>query len=87
MAKKISLKVHFAHDERADVWYIAASDIPGLRLEAATAQELMERVVRCAPEMIALNQSEIDTKHAPKRKPAVAVTPVFDSPLELAHAV
>jgi hypothetical protein len=87
VGKKIELKVHFAHDEDADVWYIAASDIPGLRLEAATPQELMERVVQCAPEMIELNLAEIVNKRVSRRKPTVSVTPIFDSPLELAHAM
>lgn len=82
----IELNVHFAYDEEANVWYVAQSDIPGLRLEADNPQHLMDRVIACAPEMIELNQGEILKNHAPDSRPQVSVRPVFDSPLQLACA-
>lgn len=84
----LELKVHLAYDDEADVWYVAASDIPGLRLEADNPQHLIDRIQQCAGELVALNAGELLRKFAPqpKERPAVAVRPVFDSPLQLAEA-
>lgn len=82
----IELKVHLAYDDEADVWYVAASDIPGLSLEADNPQHLIDRIEKCAIELVCLNMAEIERKHAPRVKPAVTVLPVFDSPLQLACA-
>jgi hypothetical protein len=84
--KVVELKVHLAYDDEADVWYVAASDIPGLSLEADNPQHLIDRIEKCAIELICLNMAEIQQKHAPREKPAVAVRPIFDSPLQLACA-
>lgn len=84
--KVIELSVHLAYDEEAEVWYVAASDIPGLRLEADNPQHLIDRIEKCAAELIVLNCDEIERKHAHREKPTVAVRPVFDSPLKLADA-
>ena len=84
---KLVLTIHLAHDEEADVWYVASSDIPGLFLEAATPQELISRISEAAPEMIELNQAEIDEKQEVKkstRASQVSLRPVFDSPMDLA---
>lgn len=84
---KLVLTIHLAHDEEADVWYVASSDIPGLFLEAATPQELISRISEAAPEMIELNQAEIDEKQEVKkatRASQVSMRPVFDSPMDLA---
>lgn len=95
MPKKIELKVHLAFDEEARVWYVAHSDIPGLSLEAATASALVERVEACAAEMIDLNLAKIieandpvPAAKAPRHRKRQGMTwlPVFDSPMELAHA-
>lgn len=86
MAKPIELKVHLAYDEDADRWYVAASDVPGLRLEAESPYVLMERVAAAAGELIELNEGEIIKKRVRRDRPAVAWKPVFDSPLQLAHA-
>ena len=95
----IELYVHLAYDDEAEVWYVARSDIPGLRLEANDPQSLIQRLMECAPELIELNELEIQkgksarksaAPKASRRKPpaaarrAVAVRPVFDSPLQLA---
>mgnify|MGYP006172206987 CR=1 FL=1 len=86
VAAIVELKVHFAYDDEADVWYVAASDIPGLRLEAENPQQLIERVMACAGELIDLNEAEILRNHAPERneRPPLAVRPVFDSPVRVA---
>ena len=86
VVKPIELKVHLAYDDEADCWYVAHSDVPGLSLEAPTATALMERVTQVAAELIELNQSELLKKHVRHERASVAVTPVFDSPLRLAHA-
>lgn len=83
--REIELKVHIAHDEVAGVWYVASSDVPGLRLEAPDALALVQRVADCAQELIELNEDEI-LKTAARTRPFVSLRPVFDSPLQLAHA-
>ncbi len=82
--KVIELKVHLAYDDEAEVWYVAASDIPGLSLEAENPQCLIERIAKCAPQLIDLNCDELNRRHAPRKNPPVAVKPIFDSPLQLA---
>lgn len=83
----IELNVHLAYDDEAEVWYVAESDIPGLSLEADNPQRLIERIEKCACELIQLNAEEIAQRYAPRKKMApVAVRPVFDSPLQLAGA-
>lgn len=84
MRGDIELKVHLAFDTEADVWYIAESDIPGLRLEADDPMELVRRVAACAAELIELNEGEVLSKHAKKRRPTVRFTPVFDNSLPVA---
>lgn len=84
MAEVIELKVHFARDEESGRWYIAESEVPGLRLEAETASRLIERVSLCAGEMIELNMAEIVETKMLRSGQKLRVRPVFDSPLELA---
>jgi predicted RNase H-like HicB family nuclease len=86
---KIELDIHLAHDEEADVWYVAASDIPGLFLEAATPQALIARLAEVAPELIELNLAEILKNHEAEQEqeaPKVSLRPVFNSPLDLVYA-
>lgn len=85
----IQLKVHIAFDEEVNVWYIAESDIPGLRLEADDPMELVRRVSESVAELVELNCAEVVASHHRKKKAArsVSFTPVFDSPLPaLAYA-
>lgn len=88
-AMKIELSIHLAHDDEANVWYVASSDIPGLFLEADSPETLISRLSAAAPEMIELNLAEIlknlEVKK-PKEAPQVLLRPVFDSPLDLAYA-
>jgi hypothetical protein len=47
--------VNAAWDDEAKVWYIAETDIPGLVAEAPTLDELRNKVVALAPEMLIEN--------------------------------
>lgn len=88
--KLVELKVHLAEDEETGRWYIAESDIPGLRVEAATAGELIRKVEEIAPELIELNVAEILQNAGIKAakptapKPSLGIKPVFDSPMAVA---
>lgn len=90
VAKPIELTVHLARDDETGLWYIAQSDIPGLRVEAETVHELMRKVEDVAPDLIELNVEEIlaaRTMRVPRRKaprPKVSIRPVFDSPMAVA---
>ena len=98
---KISLQVHLAFDDEAQVWYVAKSDIPGLSLEAESPTVLVERIVQAAPELLELNEGmlvngiharldepplEMPELRRPSPKPRMTVLPIFDTPLELACA-
>lgn len=93
MVQTISLQVHLAHDDEADVWYVAASDIPGLVLESDTVEQLIARIKEAAPQMIELNCDEILARQTPSLfqqdalptvKPSLSWKPVFDSGFALA---
>lgn len=98
---EISLQVHIAYDDEAKVWYVAKSEVPGLSLEAASPYDLMQRVVEAAPELLELNEgllvdcvsARIKSPHDDlpqlrntNHRPRMSVLPIFDTPLELAHA-
>lgn len=53
------LNVRIAQDRETGRWYVAESDVPGLRLEDADADLLADRIRVAAPELIALNGKEI----------------------------
>jgi hypothetical protein len=59
MGNTIELEVHLARDEGTGRWYIASSDLPGLRLEADTAPDLIREIENVAPDLIELNYDEI----------------------------
>lgn len=85
----VELKVHFAQDQETGLWYIAESDIPGLRVEAESADELIRKVSDVAPDLIELNVEEILASHSARRrrnapKPPLNIRPVFDSPMPVA---
>lgn len=87
MQGDIELKIHLAFDEEADVWYVAQSDVPGLRLEADDPMELVRRISESVGELIELNGGEVLREQADKQRRAVRFTPVFDSSLPVAaHA-
>ena len=80
----IVLNVHLAFDEKARRWYIADSDVPGLALEAEDPASLIRSIEQIAPELIELNGEEVERRFGLKPGDAVRLTPVFDSPIELA---
>ena len=80
----IELCVHLAFDGEARRWYIAESDVPGLTLEAADPATLIRNIEEIAPELIELNGAEVSRRFGMKRGDGVRLTPVFDSPIELA---
>ena len=82
MHEHIELKVHLAFDDEAEIWYVAKSDIPGLRLEASDPLELVRRISETAGELVELNEGEVLRKQA--GRPTVRFTPVFDSSLPVA---
>ena len=47
--------VQLAWDNEAKVWMATSEDIPGLILEAESADNLIQRVMLAAPEIIELN--------------------------------
>lgn len=79
MREDIDLKVHLAFDDEAGVWYVAESDIPGLRLEASDPMELVKRIGEAAAEMIELNLGEIVAVQGSKAPRRVGFTPIFDN--------
>lgn len=93
MPTPIELKVHVARDEETGRWFVAASDIPGMRVEADTADELIRAVNDVAEALIELNIEEI-LRNVQARSRAAAppqeakrplrVYPVFDSPMAVA---
>lgn len=38
------INVHVAYDAEAQVWYVEESDVHGLRIEAATIEEMVDRL-------------------------------------------
>lgn len=79
MTNKAELQVHIDFDEKAGVWYVAKSDIPGLRLEADNPFRLIERIGDVASELIELNAQ----RQSGHDRSAMRWKPVFDSSLEL----
>lgn len=84
MSVPVELRVHLAFDAEARRWYIADSDVPGLALEADDPVALLRRIEQAAPEMIELNAEEVARRFGLQPGGRVQLTPVFDSPIELA---
>lgn len=90
MSIRIELEIHLAKDEESGLWYIAQSELPGLRLEADTAADLIRAIEDVAPDLIELNHDEISTACAHKpgwsgnTAPTFALRPVIDTALVVA---
>ena len=88
--KPIELSVHLARDAETGLWYVAQSQVPGLRLEAQSVHELIRMVADVAPELVDLNREEIAASHDPRlagpeaARPPVTIRPVIDTPLAIA---
>lgn len=86
----IELKVHLARDEETGIWYVSGSDVPGLRLEARNAPDLMREIENVAADLIELNKAEIVNAHAARiaerdqRNLAFAVRPIIETALTVA---
>jgi hypothetical protein len=50
-------------DDEARMWYVAETDVPGLATEAATLEEMEQKLLRMIPELVELNDS-----HQPRRQ-------------------
>ena len=53
------LNVTVCHDMEERVWFVQASDLPGLNAEAASLDELIEVITDVAPDLIAANLPDI----------------------------
>ena len=90
MAKAIELQVHLAQDAETGLWYVASSQVPGLRLEAESVHELIRKLSDAAPELIDLNRDEIAAQYDRRlagpeaTRPPVTIRPVIDTPLAIA---
>ena len=90
MSEAIELQVHLARDEKTSIWYVSESDIPGLRLEARTAPDLMREVENVAADLIHLNKTEIIAAQAGRidgrdqRSLIFAIRPIIDTALAVA---
>ena len=47
--------VTVSHDEKNGVWFVQASDVPGLHAEASTLDDLVEIVADLAPDLVSAN--------------------------------
>jgi hypothetical protein len=56
---ELEIQVCMRRDRKANVWYVASSNVPGLSLEAETAEGLLQRVADCAIELMELNRSDL----------------------------
>ena len=84
MTATIELKVHLARDEATGRWYIAESELPGLRLEADTVHDLIRQIEEVAPELIELNFEEISARFSGGERVPVSIRPLIDTPLAIA---
>jgi hypothetical protein len=84
----MELRVHIAQDEETALWYVARSDIPGLRVEAESADELIRKIEDVAPDLVELNCDEILAGLDPKptaeereERCKPVIRPIFDTPM------
>ena len=50
-----AIQVTVSQDEKEGVWFVQASDVPGLNAEAATLDALVEAIADLAPDLVAAN--------------------------------
>ena len=55
----MELLVKLTWDAEARVWIAESDDVPGLVLESGSFDALLERVRFAAPELLALNRSDV----------------------------
>lgn len=49
------LEIHAQWDDEAQVWYATSEDVPGLCVEAATFDELVDIATALTPDLLAAN--------------------------------
>ncbi len=49
------LRIHADWDEKASVWVVTSDDVPGLATEAATQDEVRQKLMVMIPELLELN--------------------------------
>jgi predicted RNase H-like HicB family nuclease len=52
-------------DDEAGMWYVAETDVPGLATEAATVEEMEQKLLRMIPELVELNDSRQPRQQVP----------------------
>ena len=57
--------VRAQRDELAGVWVATSEDVPGLVTEAATLEDLQEKVLVMIPELLEANQIDCDLNEIP----------------------
>lgn len=69
-----SFSVAVTWDAEASVWYATSEDVPGLAAEAATPEEMLEKLRVLVPELLELNRHLVDDG-----APPVSVNAHFNS--------
>ena len=54
------LKIYARFDEEANVWYVEKSNVPGLRAEAESQDELLKELRALIPALLRANDVDID---------------------------
>lgn len=52
--------IDLSWDDEADIWVATSDDVAGLAIESETVEILMERVKLAAPELLILNNDQIE---------------------------
>lgn len=65
--KRLAIIVKTTWDDEAEVWVAESDDVDGLATEAATLEELRDKVLRMIPELIQLNKVASDLPEIPVR--------------------
>jgi predicted RNase H-like HicB family nuclease len=52
-------------DDEAHVWYVAETDVPGLATEAATIEEMEQKLTQVIPELLRLNNAGESRERVP----------------------
>jgi predicted RNase H-like HicB family nuclease len=59
--RPMQFTVTVLHDETEGVWFVEASDLPGLHAEAATLDALVDAIAEVAPDLAEFNVPEATT--------------------------
>jgi len=63
-------KIYARFDEKSNVWYVEKSNVPGLRAEAETQEELLEELKILIPALLQANNVDVEgDKQAHKSVP------------------